>query len=225
MKSAVILHLCLLISLAFVVRCDDDDDDDDEEFEDGLSDDKIIDYQGYDPPTKEYATDPKIISRNVKCLVCQATIKEMENAIKKVDPRKKVDVSGFRMDPSGFSETKSVQYSKSETYLTELMETICKKMDDYAKARYKDTRKLLVLKMVTDEGTMNPLMSSVDFVQDGDLNKSLEHFCLEVLEDHEEAILKQYMQDVIPKNVDHIVCTQTAKYCDEEDAEAGRDEL
>lgn len=49
-------------------------------------------------------------------------------------------------------------------------------MDDYAKARYKDTRKLLVLKMVTEEGTMNPLMSAVDFVQDGDLNKSLEHF-------------------------------------------------
>lgn len=49
-------------------------------------------------------------------------------------------------------------------------------MDDYAKARYKTTRKLLVLKMITDDGSMNPLMSSVDFVQDGDLNKSLEHF-------------------------------------------------
>lgn len=51
-----------------------------------------------------------------------------------------------------------------------------KKMDDYAKARDKVTRKLLVLKMITDSGAMNPLMSSVDFVQDGDLNKSLEHF-------------------------------------------------
>lgn len=61
--------------------------------------------------------------------MCQATILEMEKAIKKVDPRKKVEVSGFRMDPDGFSETKSVQYSKSETYLTELMETICKYSD------------------------------------------------------------------------------------------------
>lgn len=142
MKSTVILHLCILISLAFVVRCDDDD----EEVEDDFS---INQQQEYDPPTKEYSTDPKIISRNVKCLgkkskiklvnlnvflyicrliliVCQATILEMQNAIKKVDPRKKVDVSGFRMDPNGFTETKSVQYSKSETYLTELMETICK---------------------------------------------------------------------------------------------------
>ncbi|KAJ6628254.1 U4/U6.U5 tri-snRNP-associated protein 1 [Pseudolycoriella hygida] len=158
----------------------------------------------YDPPTKEYATDPKIISRNVKCLVCQATILEMEKEIKKVDPRKKVEVSGFRMDSDGFSEMKSVQYSKSETYLTELMDTICKKMEDYAKARHKTSRKLLILKMVTDEGTMNPLMSAVDFVQDGDLNKSLEHFCLEVLEDHEEAILTEFMKDVPEKNIDHI---------------------
>lgn len=49
-------------------------------------------------------------------------------------------------------------------------------MDDYAKARDKVTRKLQILKMITDDGKMNPLMSSVDFVQDGDLNKSLEHF-------------------------------------------------
>lgn len=51
-----------------------------------------------------------------------------------------------------------------------------KKMDDYAKARYKTTRKLTVLKMIEDNGGMNPDMSLVDFVQDGDLNKSLEHF-------------------------------------------------
>ncbi len=58
--------------------------------------------------------------------MCQATILEMQNAIKKVNPRKKVEVSGFRMDSDGFSEVKSVQYSRSETYLTELMDTICK---------------------------------------------------------------------------------------------------
>lgn len=60
-------------------------------------------------------------------------------------------------------------------------------MDDYAKARFKESRKLTVLKMILDDGTMNPDMSIVDFVHDGDLNKSLEHFvsiliiCLESL--------------------------------------------
>lgn len=37
-----------------------------------------------------------------------------------------------------------------------------------------------------------------------------------MLEDHEEAFLRQYMEEVTPKNVDYIVCTETAKYCDDE---------
>lgn len=58
-------------------------------------------------------------------LVCKAAIAGMENEIKKVDPRKRVDVGGFRLDQNGQAKTKSIPYSKSETYLTELMESIC----------------------------------------------------------------------------------------------------
>lgn len=47
---------------------------------------------------------------------------EMQTAIKKMDPRKRVEVSGFHMN----QVAKSVQLIRSETYLTELMETICK---------------------------------------------------------------------------------------------------
>lgn len=49
-------------------------------------------------------------------------------------------------------------------------------MDDYAKAHYKKTGRFTLLRMMTREGGMNPEMSEVDFVQDGDLNKSLKHF-------------------------------------------------
>lgn len=59
-------------------------------------------------------------------LVCKATIEEMLLAIAKIDPKKRADVGGYRMDSEGKSVTRTVQYSKSETYLTELMENICK---------------------------------------------------------------------------------------------------
>lgn len=52
--------------------------------------------------------------------------------------------------------------------------------------------------------------------------------CLEILEDHEEAILKEFMEEVHAKNVDEIVCTKTANYCDAEEADDddyNRDEL
>lgn len=67
MKRTVILPLCILMSLLLVVRCDDVDDgvDDDEEV---VSDNNYANHGQYEPPTKEYDTDPKIISRNVKCL-------------------------------------------------------------------------------------------------------------------------------------------------------------
>lgn len=54
------------MSLLLVVRCDDDGDDVEEEEE--VSDNNYADHGDYESPTKEYATDPKIISRNVKCL-------------------------------------------------------------------------------------------------------------------------------------------------------------
>lgn len=48
-------------------------------------------------------------------------------------------------------------------------------MDDYAKVRYKSNNKLAVLKLMTPTG-MNPELSAVEFIQDGDLNKSLKHY-------------------------------------------------
>lgn len=49
-------------------------------------------------------------------------------------------------------------------------------MDDYAKARFKSNRTLTVMRLTLADGGMNPGMSAVDFIQDGDLNKSLKHF-------------------------------------------------
>lgn len=65
MKRTVILQLCILMSLLLVVRCDDDDEEEEVE---QVNKDNIMNYGDYEPPTKEYVTDPKIISRNVKCL-------------------------------------------------------------------------------------------------------------------------------------------------------------
>lgn len=46
----------------------------------------------------------------------------MNAAIRKINPRKLVEVSGFRMDAK---DVKRVPLVKSESYLTELMESVC----------------------------------------------------------------------------------------------------
>lgn len=58
--------------------------------------------------------------------VCKATLDEMLDAISKIDPKKKVEIGGYRLDGEGNAIKRSIQLSKSETFLTELMETVCK---------------------------------------------------------------------------------------------------
>lgn len=63
-----------------------------------------------------------------------------------------------RLDRNGNIMSKNVQYIKSETYLTELMEEVCEKLEDYAKAKYKRNGRLTILKMTLENGGMNPDM-------------------------------------------------------------------
>lgn len=96
----------------------------------------------------------------------------MNKAIGKIDPTRTIDVPSYGMN----KEVKTVPYAKSEMYLTELMETVCAKLDGHGRAWYKDTEQLTIIKFIQDNGQMHPDMSEVEFVQDGDLNKSLTHF-------------------------------------------------
>lgn len=103
----------------------------------------------------------------------------METAISKVDPNKHIEV-GYRLQSDGSPSSRKIPFVKSETYLTELMESICDKMDDYARARWKSNGKVTVIRLVTETGAMNPETAKVDFIQDEDLNKSLKHYVSEV---------------------------------------------
>lgn len=61
-------------------------------------------------------------------------------------------------------------------HLSELMDTICEKMDNYVRATTKTSGQLTLLKLMTEEGGMNPNISDVDIIQDSDLNKSLKFY-------------------------------------------------
>ncbi|KAG5684581.1 hypothetical protein PVAND_013806 [Polypedilum vanderplanki] len=151
----------------------------------------------------------------VKCLVCKETVKEVRDAQAKVDPKKKAEVKAGRFNLDGSLSGQLIEFRKSEQYLTELFEGdegICKTMDDYAKAKYKSSGKLVVLKMFVDGG-MNPLMSEVDFVQDQDLNKSLKHYCLEVLDEFDEVFLEYFMAPALPKDLEDKICNERTKLC------------
>jgi hypothetical protein len=66
-----------------------------------------------------------------------------------------------------------VEYRRSEMYLTEMMERICDKMDDYVRARKKGSGELVVVPLISSSGQMSSILSELDIIQDSDLNKSL----------------------------------------------------
>ncbi|XP_063217584.1 protein seele [Bacillus rossius redtenbacheri] len=150
-------------------------------------------------------------SKQLRCLVCRHVVDEIDNIIQKVDPKKKVSVGGYRLDSNGNQKQKSVPFARSEMHLTEVMETVCDKMDDYVRGTYKTSGELTVLRLITEDGKMNPLLSEVDLIQDSDLNKSLKFYCEGIVEEFEDNILRLFGKDA--KNIDIKLCTDEAALC------------
>lgn len=103
-------------------------------------------------------------------------MEELDEEIQKIDPKKKIEIGGYRLDDKGNAKMKTVPQAKSEVYLSEMVDKICDKMDDYVRATWKTTGQLTLLRLMDKSGGMNPDMSRVDIIQDGDLNKSLKFY-------------------------------------------------
>ncbi|XP_011500700.1 PREDICTED: protein canopy homolog 2 [Ceratosolen solmsi marchali] len=150
--------------------------------------------------------------KHVKCLVCRIIVDEFEKEVGQIDPKKKIEIGQYRLDPAGNTLHKHVPMTRSEVHLSEMLDNICKKMEDYVRARYKSNGRLTILKLMTESG-LNPLLRDVDIIQDGDLNKSLEYFCEDVVNDNEETFIK--VMGSKEEDAKTKICTEMADYCTE----------
>lgn len=121
----------------------------------------------------------------LKCLVCENLISEMDKAVRKVNPKTEMNVGSI-------NSNKKIQYLRSETHLTDVMDLLCKNFEEYAEATYKDTGKRTIIRFLDEHGNMDPDMSKVDFVQTEDLNKGLKFYCQLIVEEHEDHIFEAF---------------------------------
>ncbi|XP_059062543.1 protein seele [Achroia grisella] len=160
----------------------------------------------------------RIDPKNLKCLVCRTTFEELNTVIKSVDKWKKVDVGNFRMDASGNLQQQKLPAHRSAVYISEVIDGICKKMDDYVRVYFKATGKLAIMQLMTPDGKMNGDFSKTKFVTDDDLNKSLEYYCERMFEENEDEITDLYKNrpedDVMP-DAEREICFNHAEYCEE----------
>jgi len=166
-------------------------------------------------------------SKSLNCLVCKALVEEMEGAINKVDPAKKVEVGTFRLNGDGTQSRKLIPFARSQEHLTEIVDSVCKGFEDYAQAKYKSSGEPTIIRLMTHEGNMNPLMSQVDIVPDEDLNTRLKFYCENIVEDLEETLLEIFADE--GENMDIKLCSERSKYCEpvvlQEDYEFEKEEL
>jgi len=150
--------------------------------------------------------------KTLNCLVCRSIVDEIETAINKVDPAKKVEVGTFRLNGDGTQNRKLIPYARSQEHLLEVIETVCKGFEDYAQAKYKSSGEPTIIRLMTPEGNMNPIMSQVDMVPDDDLNTKLKFYCENQVEDLEDIILDIFAEE--GENRDIELCSKKSKYCE-----------
>ncbi|XP_054279780.1 protein seele [Macrosteles quadrilineatus] len=121
----------------------------------------------------------------------------------------------------------SVELRRSEVFLSDVIEKICDRMEDYVRATYKSNGQLAVLKLVLEDGKMNPDLQDVDIVTDGEIH-TLKYHCESILEEHEDTAMKLFRSGV--DNIDIRLCSNSARFCkqtldDDYNFEDEKDEL
>ncbi|XP_050426994.1 protein seele-like [Adelges cooleyi] len=148
----------------------------------------------------------------LKCQVCTRLVEHVRGNISAVSPARLVQVANFRLDGAGDRPKKMVPMASSQVYLSELLDTVCTKIDDYVRATHKSNGTLIVMPLLLN-GAMNPLMSEVDVVADSDLNKSLKYYCDDIVDDIADDIIAFQQSGGNPDRMVYAMCTQAAQLC------------
>ncbi|KAJ8304958.1 hypothetical protein KUTeg_018541 [Tegillarca granosa] len=128
------------------------------------------------------------------CAVCRAMVDEVNYAISKVDPKKKVQVGSFRVDSKGNQDTYQVPYARSEVHLTELLESICDKFNsDYALSKNK-LGKTSVARTASRDGK-GLMLQDITINQDN----------------------QKLMKFANVEDIEAIICNEISELCTEED--------
>lgn len=151
----------------------------------------------------------------LKCEVCCRLVEEIQRNVSSVDPSHVVQVTNYRLDDNGDQPKRTIPLARSQIYLTEVMDSVCEKMNDYVRATFKNNGSLTVMPLMLD-GKMNPLMSEVDVVQDSDLNKSLQYYCEDIVNDIEDDLIS-IIKSEDDNQIVYSICTKITQLCPKKD--------
>eukprot|EP00062_Callorhinchus_milii_P022103 gi/632979529/ref/XP_007906521.1/ PREDICTED: protein canopy homolog 1 [Callorhinchus milii] len=143
---------------------------------------------------------------------CRGLVDEIEWAIKKVDPKKTIQVGSYRIGPDGSQKTNEILYARSETHLSEILEDVCSNLDDYSLYEDPETQKKTYMRFAPRESEK---MSSVDFNNfkfDPENSKSLKFACETIVEEYEDEIISLFTHET--DQVADMLCIEKSEFCE-----------
>lgn len=120
--------------------------------------------------------------QELKCQVCKALVKESVAAISAVDPKKKIPVGSFRLQGDGTQKQKMIPYAGSEAHMHDVIEEVCKRMENYAQATHKETGELILVDLSKDVEKL----STHEVLPDPNANAKIKQLCEDMLGEHED---------------------------------------
>ncbi|XP_055007665.1 protein canopy-1 [Boleophthalmus pectinirostris] len=148
----------------------------------------------------------------VYCSACSAMVEEMIFSIGQIDPKKTVNVGGFRLSPDGTIRDKKVPLSRSEVHLSELLDGVCERMNDYALYEDPDSHEKRYRRFAPRENQdMTDLPDFNNFKFEGPEASALKFACETIREELEDVIITLLQTN--PDNAQQELCSNMSGYC------------
>lgn len=146
------------------------------------------------------------------CSACRAIVEEMSYSVSLVDPKKTINVGGFRLSPDGTMRDRKVPLARSEMHLSELLDGLCERMNDYALYQDPDSGEKLYRRFAPrGDQDMRDLPDFKNFKFEGPEGNALKFACETVREELEDDIISVFQQD--SQNAQQQLCSNMSGYC------------
>lgn len=146
------------------------------------------------------------------CSACRAIADELSYSINQVDPKKMINVGGFRLSADGTLKDKKVPLARSETYLSELVEGVCGSMSDYAPYVDPNTKVKSYTRFAPRGKDGFPDIENFQFGDGVDTTSALKFACETIVEDLEDDIISLFSRGT-ERDVARELCSGVSDYC------------
>ncbi|XP_057712957.1 protein canopy-1 [Corythoichthys intestinalis] len=152
-------------------------------------------------------------NRMLYCSACGAIVDELTHSINLVDPKKTINIGGFRLDADGTIKDKKVPLARSETHLSELLDAVCESMSDYALYVDPQTQRKRYKRFAPRSAGSNEGFPDIkNFQFDGpEAPNALKFACETIVEELEDEIIALFSKNT--ENAQEELCNNVSDYC------------